>query len=70
MTVWIVILVDHGAIDADGVQVFTTEQAAVENFMQVWDDIQMMESDTCKLDMASWCAWSENYSLLILEKEV
>lgn len=70
MTVWVVVLVDHGVVDADGVQVFDTEQAAVENFMEVADDIRLVESDTFEIDLASWSAWSKTYSVNIFEKVV
>ena len=70
MTVWVVVMVDHGVVDGDGILVFDTEQAAVENFMEVADDIQLIESDTYEQDLASWSAWSKNYSVNIFEKVV
>lgn len=68
--VWVVVLTDHGVVDDDGVQVFDSEQAAVENFMEVADDIRLMESDSYEQDLACWSAWSENYSVHIFEKAV
>lgn len=70
MMTWVVVLIEHGAVDGDGVKVFTDKDAAIENFLEVADDIQLVESDTYNLDMAMLQAWSENYAVTIFEKEI
>lgn len=70
MTVWVVIMVDHGVVDGCCVRVFDTEQGAVENYMEVADDIRELESVSFHQDLLEWSAWSEHYSVNIFEKVV
>lgn len=70
MKIWVVILTEHGAVDCDGVKVFTDKDAAIENFLEVADDIQLVESDSYNFDMAMLIAWSESYTVNIFEKEI
>ena len=70
MKIWVVILTEHGAVDCDGVKVFTDKDAAIDNFLEVADDIQLVESDSYNLDMAMLIAWSESFSVTVFEKVI
>ena len=70
MKVWVVVLTEHGAVDDDGVKVFTDKDAAIDNFLEVADDIQLVESDSYNLDMAMLIAWSESFSVTVFEKVI
>lgn len=68
-TVWVVVLTDHGAIDADGIMVFADEAAARSNFEEVADDIQLIESDSFEPVDTSF-AYSKSYAVTVVQKEV
>ena len=68
-TCYVVILVERGVVDWDGVKVFLTEKAAMENLLEIATDMWKAEPDSFKWDAYALAASSEHFYATIFEKE-
>ena len=73
-TVYIVVLTEYGIVTTDEIRVFNDKGAALYNFHEIADDINLIESDTyvdmCDEDSNIYYIYSKHYSVIMTEKTI